>query len=283
MSYKKQECVSPTVVDLFGGAGGLSAGFSAVGYKVIGALDSWDPAAQTFRLNEQSAKVWCADVRTIDAAEFRRSLGTSQVDLVLGGPSCQGFSTSSGLSREGRKADDPRNSLFEHFMRLVAELNPSWVVMENVPGLLLFNRGAVARAICEEFRRIGFHVIPMILLAADYGVPQLRRRLFFVGNRTRQPIAFPSPTNSDPELWRDFSLPFEHLSRIGNKNATDNLPLHISLEEAISDLPPLDAGEAFAPAKYPIWRSPHTSVGLGGNPERSHCIRRFDSVLRIHN
>lgn len=240
----------PTVVDLFSGAGGLSAGFKRAGYNVIGGLDGWKPACDSFRLNEPDAFVLCGDVREIDPREFLSSLPVSQVDVVLGGPSCQGFSTSSGLSRSGRRANDPRNSLFEHFVRFVAEINPSWVVMENVPGLLLFNRGQVAREICKEFAGIGFHVVPMILLAADYGVPQLRRRLVFVGNRTRQPIGFPSPTNSDPELWKNFALPFEHLSRLGNKNAAKDLPPHVSLADSLSDLPLIRQGEEFV-GKYP--------------------------------
>lgn len=262
----------PTVVDLFSGAGGLSVGFKAAGYKVIGGLDCWKPACDSFQLNEPDAVVWCEDVRKVDAEKFAASLPSSRVDVVLGGPSCQGFSTSSGLSRSGRQQDDPRNSYFEHFVRLVAGLNPSWVIMENVPGLLLFNRGEVAREICKEFSTIGYHMVPMILLAADHGVPQLRRRLVFIGNRTEQPIGFPSPSNCDPELWRNFSLPFEHLSRIGNKNSTDDLPGHISLEECLSDLPQLEQGEEFAHAKYP----------KKAESQYQKWIRRGNRMLTLH-
>src|SRR5208337_887888 len=98
------------------------------------------------------------------------------------------------------------------FVRFVSYFRPLWLVMENVPGLLLYEKGRVARAIHEEFKRIGYYVVPIILLAADHGVPQLRRRLFFVGNRTGQDVFFPSATHGDSELWKDFALPFEHLS-----------------------------------------------------------------------
>jgi DNA (cytosine-5)-methyltransferase 1 len=263
---------APTVVDLFSGAGGLSAGFKAAGYKVIGGLDFWKPACDSFKLNEPDARVWCSDVRQVDARDFADSLPSSSVDVVLGGPSCQGFSTSSGLSRLGRQLDDPRNTYFEHFVRFVHHLSPSWVVMENVPGLLLFNRGQVAREICKEFASIGYHVIPMILLAADHGVPQLRRRLVFIGNRTCQPIGFPIPSNSDPELWRDFALPFEHLSRIGNKNAAENLPLHVSLRECLSDLPPLEQGEEYCEGKYP----------KKAESAYQRTMRRASRVLSLH-
>lgn len=250
VAARTTEPAGPVVVDLFSGAGGLSAGFKSAGYRVVGGIDSWQPACESFAANEPDALVLCDDVSNLDESAFAYDLGT-KVDVVLGGPSCQGFSTSSGLSRNGRRADDPRNSLFEEFIRFVEAISPSWVVMENVPGLLLYHKGAVARAICKEFERIGYHVVPMILLAADHGVPQLRRRLFFVGNNTNQPIAFPQPLHGDPELWKDFALPFEHLSRIGNKNSDVDTKPHVSLADALSDLPALSPGERFESGTYP--------------------------------
>ncbi len=232
----------PTIVDLFSGAGGLSAGFSRVGFRLIGGVENWEPAARSLQANHPDAFVETRDIRTVDASEFRDKL-ECRPNLVLGGPSCQGFSTSGGLSRsKGRKINDERNSLFLDFVRFVDVLQPEWVVMENVPGLLLFNRGVVAKEVIKQFRVIGYHVAPMILLAADFGVPQLRRRLVFVGNRTGAKIPFPVPTNRNPELWKGFSLPFEHLSRIGNKSAAEKVERHISFEDACGDLPVILAG-----------------------------------------
>ena len=228
----------PTVVDLFAGAGGLSAGFTRAGYDVIGGVEFWTPAAESLLANHPTAYVETDDIRTVDARHFLRRL-RCRPNLVLGGPSCQGFSTSGGLSRNGRKADDERNSLFIEFIRFVDVLQPEWVVMENVPGLLLFNRGLVAKEVIKQFRMVGYHVVPMILLAADFGVPQLRRRLFFVGNRTGSKVPFPIPTHGNPELWKGFSLPFEHLSRIGNKSAGSTVRPHVSFADACSDLPPI--------------------------------------------
>tara|TARA_R110002073_G_scaffold280193_1_gene444388 strand:+ start:3840 stop:5168 length:1329 start_codon:yes stop_codon:yes gene_type:complete len=263
--------LKPTVVDLFCGAGGLSAGFQSAGYSIIGGLDSWGPAVSSFALNKARARAVRGDVREIDESEFLGSL-TAAPDVVLGGPSCQGFSTSSGLSRSGRKKDDPRNSHFMHFIRLVNALSPGWVVMENVTGLLLFNRGDVAHKIIDEFAKIGYKVIPMILLAADFGVPQLRRRLFFVGNRTAQPISFPMPTNGNPDLWKNFALPFEHLSRIGNKSSAGAVAPHVSIADAISDLPIVKPGEQFDEAPYP------------GRPESAfqRRMRRYSRRLSLH-
>lgn len=247
---RKPRHKAPTILDMFCGAGGLSAGFSASGYRVVAAIDSWDDACASYRLNEPQAHVVCADIAQVKEDDVASHLNTT-IDLVLGGPSCQGFSTSSGLSRQGRKADDPRNDHFRHFVRFVSFFQPLWVVMENVPGLLLYEKGQVARAIHEEFKKIGYYVVPMILLAADHGVPQLRRRLFFVGNRTGQDVFFPSALHGDPELWKDFALPFEHLSRIGNKNSGNEVCEHVSICEAISDLPALKYGEEYAEGPYP--------------------------------
>jgi DNA (cytosine-5)-methyltransferase 1 len=262
---------SPTVVDLFCGAGGLSAGFASCGYDVIGGIDNWEPAVDSFKANEPRAHAVCGDARTLDAEDFKRSL-RRRVDVVLGGPSCQGFSTSSGLSRNGRKENDPRNSLFMDFVRFVRSLQPSWVVMENVPGLLLYGRGTVGRQIIEEFRSIGYSVIPMILLAADFGVPQLRRRVVFVGNRTDQSISFPEPRFGDPDLWKDFALPFAHLSRLGNKNATLGVAPHRSIADACSDLPSLRAGESITGVPYPV---PAAS-------DYQRLMRRHSRVLTMH-
>lgn len=234
----------PTMVDLFSGAGGLSAGFSSAGYHLIGGVENWLPAARSLQANHPDAYVETRDIRTVDALEFKARL-PCRPNLVLGGPSCQGFSTSGGLSRSaGRAIDDERNSLFLDFIRFVYALEPEWVVMENVPGLLLFNRGAVAKEVIKQFRVIGYHVAPMILLAADFGVPQLRRRLFFVGNRTGAKIPFPLPTHGNPELWKGFSLPFEHLSRIGNKSSDTIVERHVSFEDGCGDLPVIAPGGA---------------------------------------
>ena len=236
--------LTPTMVDLFAGAGGLSAGFSRAGYQLIGGVEHWKPAAKSLEANHPGIYVETRDICTVDGEEFLSRL-PCRPNLVLGGPSCQGFSTSGGLSKNaGRSVNDERNSLFLEFVRFVDALQPEWLVMENVPGLLLFNRGVVAMEVIKQFRIIGYHVVPMILLAADFGVPQLRRRLFFVGNRTGSKVPFPIPTNGNPELWKGFSLPFEHLSRIGNKSANSNVAPHVSFGDACNDLPPIDPGGA---------------------------------------
>lgn len=238
------------LVDLFSGAGGLSAGFHQAGFDVVAAVDNWQEACNSIQANHPNAQVLCTDVRKLDEKKFVKSLD-SKIDIVIGGPSCQGFSTSGGFSRNGRQLGDERNSLFLEFVRLVDAIQPEWVVMENVTGLLLFNKGQVAEEIIKQFRLIGYYVVPIILLAADYGVPQLRRRVFFVGNRTKNKIPLPVPSHRNPTLWKNFALPFEHLSRIGNKSGSaTQLPLHVSFADACADLPKLEEGQLISDVDF---------------------------------
>ncbi len=247
---KKNEDSSLRVVDLFSGAGGLSAGFQEAGFGIHAGIDSWQPACDSFAVNHPDATVHCRNIRKIDVEDVFDE-GTAEPDLVLGGPSCQGFSTAGGFGRNGRQEGDERNSLFLEFIRFVDSLAPQWVVMENVPGLLLYRKGTIAKEVIKQFRLIGYYVVPIILLAADYGVPQLRRRLFFIGNRTGAPVPIPIPTNGDPDLWSGFALPFAHLSRVGNKNGSREQQPHVSFLEACGDLPPLLPGETWEGEGYP--------------------------------
>lgn len=239
----------PNVLDLFCGAGGLSVGFRDAGYRIVGGVDSSPVALETFHRNVRGAKPIAADLRRLEVSALRDAIGRN-VDVLVGGPSCQGFSTSGGLTRgDGRQMHDPRNHLFQHYLRIVEGLRPSWIVFENVPGLLLYHHGEVARTIAGCFNDLGYTIEPMILLAADYGVPQLRRRLFFVGNRTGSAIQFPVPTHGDPDLWANFALPFTFLSRLGHKGARSPKP-HVSFSDAVSDLPAIDEGDSVDNVSY---------------------------------
>lgn len=237
----RQAAPSPSVLDLFSGAGGIALGYKRAGYSLIGGLDNATHALRSFEANLGAAGM-LRDLRQGDFGDVDDFLDGARPDVIVGGPSCQGFSTSGGLSRStGRDQSDPRNRLFINYIDLVEHLEPSWVMFENVTGLLLYDRGRVALEIVRAFREIGYSLVPMILLAADFGVPQLRRRLVFVGNRTGASLPFPAATHGDPELWKGYSLPFAHLSRIGHGEAK-NTESHIGFAEACSDLPAI--GEA---------------------------------------
>lgn len=203
----------PLAVDLFSGAGGLSLGLSQAGFEPVLGLDFDKNAIRTYARNHPSAAAVCADVSTLRASDIFDAAGSRDIDLVAGGPSCQGFST-----HGKRIEDDPRNFLFREFARVVKEVKPRFFLMENVKGLLAFRGGYFKHAIEASFARVGYRVTSAVLCAADFGVPQLRHRVFFIGSRLDVPLSMPEPTHGDPTgLFR--RQPY------------------VSVDEAISDLP----------------------------------------------
>ena len=167
--------LSIRVVDLFAGAGGLAAGFREAGYVVVTGNDIDPDACATFALNFPEADVICGDLREtkIVRAVIASAVGA---DVVIGGPPCQAFSQ---MRNHCRLIDDPRNSLYRQFVAVVRRVRPRAFVMENVPGL---EQMGVKEQIVEDLsQRSEYHVQASVLEAADFGVPQSRRRLFFVG------------------------------------------------------------------------------------------------------
>lgn len=275
------EVGTPTVLDLFCGAGGLAEGFRQAGYRILGGVDYFSAAIETFEANIPGSVGVLADLRKPDLDDLEKRF--AGVDAIVGGPSCQGFSTSGGLSKSsGRDQSDPRNHLFTNYIDIVERLKPSWIVFENVPGLLLYENGKVALEIVRAFREIGYELVPMILLAADYGVPQLRRRLVFVGNRTGSDISLPAPTHGDVNLWKGFSLPFAHLSRIGH-GSEEGLLSHVTFDEACSDLP--DVAEGKEVDDKPYGSEPKTSyqveMRIGSKSVRQHAAAELATLDRV--
>jgi DNA (cytosine-5)-methyltransferase 1 len=160
----------PTFIDLFAGAGGLTEGFKQAGFKPLFATDVDEDCAETFRLNHPEVPFQCKSVEALSSQQLTRELKGAHVDVVAGGPPCQGFSVNAPV----RRMHDPRNHLFAHFVRVVKLLEPSYVVFENVPGLISLEGGKVVEAIYEAFSRIGYRLDHKILFAAHYGVPQER-------------------------------------------------------------------------------------------------------------
>lgn len=184
-----------TFIDLFSGAGGLLRGFLNKGFKPIFSLEVWEPALETHRLNYPNIPVWDEDIRKV--ADDRLYQYKYKVDVIVGGPPCQGFST---IGK--RLVKDPRNELVFEFVRFVNIIQPKVFLMENVRGLLSSGKGIIKEAIEEEFKQIGYTITSKVLCAADYGVPQNRYRLFFLGVRKDLGInpVMPEPTTS-PENY----------------------------------------------------------------------------------
>lgn len=163
-------------IDLFSGAGGLLRGFMDAGMKPEFSLEIWEPAVKTHYRNYPDIPVWNRDIRDVRSEELVPYKG--KVDLIVGGPPCQGFST---IGK--RLVKDPRNELVFEFIRFVNEIRPKVFLMENVRGLLSANNGLVKDAITAEFEAIGYNVKHEVVCAADYGVPQMRYRVLFIGVR----------------------------------------------------------------------------------------------------
>lgn len=190
----------PTAIDLFCGAGGLSVGLELAGFDVVAASD-YDPVhAATHEFNFPLTPMLCGDVSRLSAEDLfaaaERGVEAHQatnwdgrIDLIAGGPPCQGFSF---IGK--RLVDDERNQLVFHFYRLIAELRPRYFIMENVPGMASGGHAGFLEQLIENFEEIGYRFAPgqwSILNAADFGVPQDRRRLFLIGAAEGQEIASP--------------------------------------------------------------------------------------------
>ncbi len=165
-----------TVLDLFCGCGGMSLGFAEAGCRVLLGVDFWKDALVTYSHNHIHSKTLQADLSTLQAIDVEKAMGTKHVDIIIGGPPCQGFSVAGK-----RIIDDERNKLYKGFVRMVEYFKPQAFVMENVPNILSIGDGQVKEAIIEDFQRLGYNVNVRILMASDYGVPQNRRRAIFVG------------------------------------------------------------------------------------------------------
>ncbi len=167
-----------TCLDLFCGCGGLSKGFDLAGYQIIGGVDFNAPAVATFAKNFPRAKALCYDLLQFDASKMEQEFPMDSIDVLIGGPPCQGFSTANRYADEETR--DPRNKLFFQFVKFVERYHPRAIVIENVRGILTMNNGYARKRICSIFKQLSYHVTNSILNAADFGVPQRRLRNFFV-------------------------------------------------------------------------------------------------------
>lgn len=225
------ENARPVAIDLFCGAGGLSYGLEEAGFRVALGLDFDRHALDTFSYNHGGAAAMLADVREVSGEELLRAAGVTEIDLLAGGPSCQGFST-----HGKRLVDDPRNFLYREFLRLVDELRPATVVMENVKGLIISGKGVFKRQVVESFEELGYQVDGRLLLAADYGVPQRRERVIFMASRLGSSIKFPDPTHGPADA---LTVQAGHLRP------------HLTVQEAIGDLPEIGINSRVEPLPYP--------------------------------
>lgn len=184
----------PTVLDLFAGAGGLSLGFQMAGFDIVTHVENDKWSCETLRNNFANSTILESDIQNINPEKVKKLFGN--IDVVIGGPPCQGFSIvgKSKLKSLGRHKNDSRNILYKYFVRFVKELEPRAFIMENVPGLLSHNSGETAKKIVNDFSKSGYEVFSGILHSSEYGVPQTRKRVFFVGVQPGLKFHFPNPS-----------------------------------------------------------------------------------------
>ena len=225
-------------IDLFSGCGGLSYGLERAGHECVGAIDKSENAIRSFNLNHKNGVGLCRDLLTYYPKDFAKATGITEVDLIVGGPPCQGFSTAKrvGGGNNGLKtALDSRRDLYKVFLRYVAHYRPKIFVMENVLGIRSTASGHYFTAIQDGSRDLGYNVSPVELRCWEYGVPQSRVRQIFIGTRVNLP-----PFAADLFLKKThFSISVESS---GSKIVT--------LGEAICDLPPLEANSGAVDSQY---------------------------------
>ena len=170
----------------FCGCGGFSLGFERAGFNVLLGIDVWKDAICTFKHNHKTSQVLQADLSNLDPSDTRFFLNGKSIDIIIGGPPCQGFSVAGK-----RIVDDIRNKLYKSFVNFVAYYKPKAFVMENVPNILSIGGGAVRDSILKDFSELGYTIEYRILMASDYGVPQNRRRAIFVGFLNGHHFVFP--------------------------------------------------------------------------------------------
>ena len=203
------------IADLFSGVGGLSQGFISQGFEVEFAIEYDKDIALSYQKNHPSTKMYSQDISTIDFEELKKN--HSKIDVVVGGPPCQGF------SQKGKRlsVNDDRNYMFKRFIDAVGVFKPQYFVLENVPNIMTTANGFFKNEIIKGFEDLGYKVNADVLNASDYGVPQNRRRAFFVGSIGKEKLSFPKAKNKK-----------------------------VTVKEAIYDLPFINSGEGTQESIY---------------------------------
>ncbi|MBU3032669.1 DNA cytosine methyltransferase [Tritonibacter mobilis] len=218
-----------TAIDLFCGAGGLSAGLEMAGFRVLAGVDLFEAAGKTFEDTHPEARFIGKPIEDVTIEELVETTGVQpgKLTVLAGGPPCQAYS----VYNHQRGMHDERAVLFKQYLRIVEGMQPEWIVMENVMGIYSIGGGEAVRAIKAELRKLGYEVEEKVLKAEEFGVPQERRRVVFIGNRIGAPIRHPEPTHGE------------------------GLEPFTTIKDAIGDLVAIENGEDRGPVGYakPAW------------------------------
>lgn len=231
------------VADLFSGVGGLSQGFVKAGFEIEIAIEHDREIAASFQKNHPKTDVYAEDICAVDFNELHQN--HPQIDVVIGGPPCQGF------SQKGKRLslNDPRNFLFKEFVDFVKVFSPKYFVLENVPNIITTEKGFFKDEIIASFKALGYDVCCGILSAVDFGVPQDRKRAVFIGQKGFLEITLPTPQ--------------------GVQN---------TVGDAILDLPFIESGEGESPCVYDKKTTTQLQKALRGD-----CHLLYNHVATNHN
>jgi DNA (cytosine-5)-methyltransferase 1 len=206
------------VLDLFCGCGGLSYGFIEAGYEVVLGIDHWKDAISTFEHNHKGSKGLVADLFNETPEQISKKTGVKKIDLIIGGPPCQGFSIAGK-----RIVGDERNKLYKSFVDFVDFYKPKAFLMENVSNIISMGKGIVKDNIIEDFEKLGYKVVHKVLMASEFGVPQNRKRAFFIGVINGKEFKFPT---------------YEKSELISSSDAISDLPENSLLDGSKYSAPP---------------------------------------------
>lgn len=203
------------IMDLFSGVGGLSFGFSQLPeFQILAANEIERDISIAYSLNHPEVRMLNCDIQSLSERMLLEVLGGKHIDIIVGGPPCQSYSTL------GKRKMDDRANLFLQYKRILKILNPKVFVFENVVGILSMDKGRLFQQVQKEFIELGYALKYKVLNAVDYGVPQQRERVILVGIRGENHFEYPAPTHGE------------------------GLIPYVSLRQAIGDLPPLKSGES---------------------------------------
>lgn len=205
----KEYTGTKNILDLFCGSGGLSKGFEWAGYNIIAANDNFKYACETYKNNHKGTILVEGDITKKDIKEkLYKSIKNKKIDIIIGGPPCQGFSYAGK-----RITEDPRNFLFKEFVEVVKKIKPKVILIENVEGILTSNEGKTFESIKESFSELGYKMHGKKMLAVKFGVPQKRKRVVIIG-----------VLKGDPEKCYPQEIIIDENKYISVKNAIGNLP-----------------------------------------------------------
>lgn len=203
------------IIDLFAGVGGLSYGFSKIeDFNIIAANEIEKDISIAYTLNHPNVKMLNCDIADLTEERIFEAIGDAKIDLIVGGPPCQSYSTL------GKRQMDDRANLFMQYKRILSIIRPKAFVFENVVGILSMDKGKLFKNIQAQFAELGYELKYQVLDAVDFGVPQHRERVILVGYLGKNPFEFPLPTHGE------------------------GLRPYVTLREAIGDLPVLQSGES---------------------------------------